>query len=151
MSTLRWGVMCVMQAFSHLSGAIRSVEHAVIGRRTCEVEWDLLELLDPDGAARAALGDTVLPQLSGRPAFETRVTMRALGIVRRELQLTDEHAAQRAATLAALGVGDEAELGAAIRDGAFEGREHELLGALRVLVAAKLEVANPGYTHKETP
>ncbi len=181
MSTLRWGVMCVMQAFAHLCGAIRSVEHAVIGRRTCEVEWDLLELLDPDGAgrpsadsephtmsappplhdrptvielldaARAALGDNVLPQLSGRPAFETRVTMRALGIVRRELQLTDEHAAGRATALAALGVGDEAELGAAIREGAFDGREHELFGALRALVAAKLEVANPGYTHKETP
>lgn len=43
--TLRWGVICVMQAFSHLSGARRSVEHAVIGRRACEVEWDLLELL----------------------------------------------------------------------------------------------------------
>jgi aminoglycoside phosphotransferase (APT) family kinase protein len=43
--TLRWGVICVMQAFTHLSGAMRSVEHAVIGRRACEVEWDLLELL----------------------------------------------------------------------------------------------------------
>ena len=52
--TLRWGVICVMQAFTHLSGAMRSVEHAVIGRRACEVEWDLLELLDPlqEGAAR---------------------------------------------------------------------------------------------------
>ena len=49
--TLRWGVICVMQAFTHLSGARRSVEHAVIGRRACEVEWDLLELLD--GRARA--------------------------------------------------------------------------------------------------
>jgi hypothetical protein len=104
--TLRWGVICEMQAFSHLSGAISSVEHAVIGRRTCEVEWDLLALLDPEGgertrsdadsemgsrsepptlhdrptmvelldAARAALGDNVLPQLDGRAAFETRVT-----------------------------------------------------------------------------
>ncbi|HEX5225690.1 MAG TPA: phosphotransferase family protein, partial [Solirubrobacteraceae bacterium] len=42
MGTLRWGVICVMQAFVHLSGATRSVEHAVIGRRACEVEWDLL-------------------------------------------------------------------------------------------------------------
>ena len=55
--TLRWGVICVMQAFSHLSGAMRSVEHAVIGRRACEVEWDLLELLDPP--------------LDGTPAGET--------------------------------------------------------------------------------
>src|SRR3954447_20481508 len=35
--TVRWGVICVMQANSHLSGARRSVEHAVIGRRACEV------------------------------------------------------------------------------------------------------------------
>jgi aminoglycoside phosphotransferase (APT) family kinase protein len=50
--TLRWGVICVMQAFTHLSGASRSVEHAVIGRRACEVEWDLLEMLaDSEPAA----------------------------------------------------------------------------------------------------
>ncbi len=45
--TLRWGVICEMQAFSHLSGEISSVEHAVIGRRTCEVEWDLLRAAGP--------------------------------------------------------------------------------------------------------
>ena len=30
-----------------------SVEHAVIGRRACEVEWDLLELLDPAASPSA--------------------------------------------------------------------------------------------------
>ncbi len=49
---LRWGVITVMQADAHLSGAIRSVEHAVIGRRSCEVEWDLLDLLAPDTKGR---------------------------------------------------------------------------------------------------
>jgi aminoglycoside phosphotransferase (APT) family kinase protein len=178
LSTLRWGVMCVMQAFSHLSGAIASIEHAVIGRRTCEVEWDLLELLDPApsgpplettpgpsaqslhdrptmvellDAARATLGDDVLPRLDGRAAFETRVTMRALGMVRRELIHADEHGARRSAALTSLGVASESELAAAIRDGAFEGRETELCAALRVLVAAKLDVANPSYIAKETP
>jgi aminoglycoside phosphotransferase (APT) family kinase protein len=43
--TLKWGVMCIMQASVHLSGAVRSVELAAIGRRTCENEWDLLGLL----------------------------------------------------------------------------------------------------------
>jgi hypothetical protein len=38
--------MCIVQAFTHLSGAARSVELATIGRRVCENEWDLLELLD---------------------------------------------------------------------------------------------------------
>ncbi len=45
MGTLRWGVICVLQAGSHLSGLSRSVELATIGRRTAETEWDLLELI----------------------------------------------------------------------------------------------------------
>jgi aminoglycoside phosphotransferase (APT) family kinase protein len=43
--TLRWGIICIVQALTHTSGAVRSVELAAIGRRVCEVEWDLLELL----------------------------------------------------------------------------------------------------------
>jgi aminoglycoside phosphotransferase (APT) family kinase protein len=46
LATLRWGVICRHQAERHLSGQARSVELAVIGRRVCETEWDLLELLD---------------------------------------------------------------------------------------------------------
>ncbi len=54
LGTLRWGVICLTQAWAHLSGAHRSVELAAIGRRVCEQEWDLLLLLDPEAAARAA-------------------------------------------------------------------------------------------------
>ena len=45
-ATLRWGVICRYQAERHLSGQTRSVELATIGRRVCETEWDLLNLLD---------------------------------------------------------------------------------------------------------
>ena len=45
LGTLRWGVICIMQASSHLSGASRSVELAAIGRRVCENEYDLLGLI----------------------------------------------------------------------------------------------------------
>jgi aminoglycoside phosphotransferase (APT) family kinase protein len=45
LGTLKWGIMCIMQAAAHLSGAARSVELAAIGRRVCEVEHDLLLLL----------------------------------------------------------------------------------------------------------
>jgi aminoglycoside phosphotransferase (APT) family kinase protein len=45
--TLKWGVICEMQAFSHLNGLVRSVELAALGRRVAEQEWDLLELIDP--------------------------------------------------------------------------------------------------------
>jgi aminoglycoside phosphotransferase (APT) family kinase protein len=46
LATLRWGVICRYQAERHLSGQSRSVELATIGRRVCETEWDLLDLLD---------------------------------------------------------------------------------------------------------
>jgi aminoglycoside phosphotransferase (APT) family kinase protein len=45
MGTLKWGIMCMVQAATHLSGTARSVELAAIGRRVCEVEHDLLLLL----------------------------------------------------------------------------------------------------------
>jgi len=45
LGTLKWGIICALQAATHLSGTIRSVELAAIGRRVCEVESDLLELL----------------------------------------------------------------------------------------------------------
>jgi aminoglycoside phosphotransferase (APT) family kinase protein len=208
--TLRWGVICVMQAYTHLSGSRRSIEHAVIGRRACEVEWDLLELLDPRpngppapdpvevnvgpgagepswftvprtsaglsaashsaaehdarassevppplhdrptaiellDAARGALGEHVLGELSGRPAFELRVTLRALGIVRRELEGANERAALHVRALTQLGVASEHELAEAVRGGAFDGRDEALRAGLREIVRAKLEVSNPSY------
>lgn len=42
-------MICRYQAERHLSGLHRSVELATIGRRVCETEWDLLNLLE--GAA----------------------------------------------------------------------------------------------------
>lgn len=46
MATLRWGIICRYQAQRHLAGQSRSVELAAIGRRVCETEWDLLNLLE---------------------------------------------------------------------------------------------------------
>ncbi|MGN6676291.1 MAG: phosphotransferase family protein [Streptosporangiaceae bacterium] len=65
LGTLRWGVICMTQAEAHLSGAHRSVELAAIGRRVCEQEWDLLLLLAPEAAARAA---ERRPRASGEPS-----------------------------------------------------------------------------------
>ena len=46
LATLRWGVICRYQAHRHLCGQTRSVELAAIGRRVCETEWDLLNLIE---------------------------------------------------------------------------------------------------------
>lgn len=45
LGTLKWGSICQRQASVHLDGPESSIEHAAIGRRVCEVELDLLEML----------------------------------------------------------------------------------------------------------
>jgi hypothetical protein len=68
LGTLRWGIICILQTLTHTTGAVRSVELAAIGRRVCEVEWDLLELLPwvvdevGDSSSRAS------PGVAARPA-----------------------------------------------------------------------------------
>jgi hypothetical protein len=44
-ATVKWATICALQSSAHLSGVTRSVELAAIGRRVCESEWDVLELL----------------------------------------------------------------------------------------------------------
>ena len=46
LGTVKWGVICIVQATRHLSGGQRSVELAAIGRRLAEQEYDVLNLLE---------------------------------------------------------------------------------------------------------
>ncbi len=48
-SSVWWGVGCMVQASRHLSGDVRSVELAAIGRRVWEQEYDVLLYLDGRG------------------------------------------------------------------------------------------------------
>ena len=72
--TLKWGVICEIQAQTHLQGLVRSVELATLGRRIAEMEWDLLELLDegrgPADAPPGAGGERHdrAPSLQDRPS-----------------------------------------------------------------------------------
>jgi aminoglycoside phosphotransferase (APT) family kinase protein len=43
---LRWAVGCISQANRHLSGQAPSVELASLGRRACEMELELLDLIE---------------------------------------------------------------------------------------------------------
>ncbi|HEX6115906.1 MAG TPA: phosphotransferase family protein [Solirubrobacterales bacterium] len=45
MGNVKWAVICARQAADHLTGRRPSAELASLGRRICEPEWDLLELL----------------------------------------------------------------------------------------------------------
>ena len=42
---VKWAVICARQAHDHLTGVRRSHELASLGRRICEPEWDMLELI----------------------------------------------------------------------------------------------------------
>jgi aminoglycoside phosphotransferase (APT) family kinase protein len=70
--TLRWGVICVMQAATHLGGVVRSVELAAIGRRVCEVEHDVLLLVSgppgEPGRGNGRPGDRSLGEVTEPPA-----------------------------------------------------------------------------------
>ena len=69
LGTLKWGIMCLVQAATHQGGSTRSVELAAIGRRVAEVDEDLLDLLDGphpyDPPAPAAVGGAPWSGLGG--------------------------------------------------------------------------------------
>ena len=43
--SLKWGIICMIQTFAHLSGAVNSLEKAAIGRRVSETEFDLMNMI----------------------------------------------------------------------------------------------------------
>lgn len=50
LGNVKWAVICARQAHDHLIGVRRSHELASLGRRICEPEWDLLELVRETGS-----------------------------------------------------------------------------------------------------
>lgn len=68
--TLRWGVLCIVQAQSHLSGVVRSVELAAVGRRVPEQEWDLLDSIEEaEGPGAVAESRPWTPEHGGRSGW----------------------------------------------------------------------------------
>jgi hypothetical protein len=108
LGNVKWAIGSLTQARRHLRGEERSVELAVLGRLSAEMEAELLHLLghfpasggarDGDGphdrpsagelaaAVREFLEGEVLPAVAAdqRLRFRTLVAMNALGIVERE-------------------------------------------------------------------
>jgi hypothetical protein len=112
-------------------------------------------------AARDFCENDLLPNLTGRVQFHTRVLLNVLGILQREWE--GEEAAVRAEydRLRSLLELDEpplsfadlrrkvraanAELAEKIRAGALDDRFDETLDALRATTREKLEIANPNW------
>jgi aminoglycoside phosphotransferase (APT) family kinase protein len=173
--TVRWGVICVIQAGIHLRGEVRSVELAAIGRRAAETEHDLLDLLGvppatvapaplelETGQDRPSLPEGIdavaelLEQMMGaddltaNTRFHLRVAVRLLRILEREARLgLPNGRADRLALGGLLGTPD-ASLGALLRSAAAGLRDgsvdsDDALPVLRDIVARKLAIANPDY------
>ncbi|MDF1602112.1 DUF6285 domain-containing protein [Nocardioides sp. YIM 152315] len=101
-----------------------------------------VELLD---AVCEFLEGQVLDAVEGGTRFHTRVSVNALRMVQRELQLGAADVAAHRARLAELGYEDDAALAQAIRAGAEDHRYAEVKAAVAESVGAKLRVANPRY------
>ena len=149
LGTLRWGVICMSQAWAHLSGAHRSVELAAVGRRVCEQEWDLLLLLAPDAASAGRRAARALAGVRSQPgpARTARRRSELLDAVRqfsparscpRPQASSPSTPASRPTSWASWPA--ELELGAIPADAGLAGS-----------VAARLAVANPKYFETTAP
>ncbi|MDH6242630.1 phosphotransferase family protein [Mycobacterium sp. OTB74] len=174
LATLRWGVICRFQAERHLSGQSPSVELATIGRRVCETEWDLLNLIDPDHAGAftrskpteshpdpsgvlhgrptaaelvAAVADFLDTDVRGATDGQVNYHARVAANALRMVQreLDNGSSDEASAALSKLCVTDEAELATAIRRGDLDDRADDLMPCLRVLVSNRLAAAHPSY------
>jgi aminoglycoside phosphotransferase (APT) family kinase protein len=159
--TLWWALGCLQMGQAWRSGADRTVERVVVGRRTAEQELDLIRLLEeeapeveraralpatgeeaaaPTGeptnreivqAVRDWIEGAIKPKAEGHAKFEAVVAMNALGIVLRDLD-----AGTRA---------EDQALAAALLAGETTLAEPGLLAKLRRAVLDKCAVDSPKY------
>ncbi len=96
--------------------------------------------------------ERIAPQLQDRDVFLARVSVNAIGVVRRELDLGPRADAAAMNRLAAIlgRTGDlaalEGRLSALIREGAFDQDEEALLDHLRLSAMDAVEIDQPGYS-----
>jgi|JI8StandDraft_1071087.scaffolds.fasta_scaffold252176_1 hypothetical protein len=108
-------------------------------------------------AAADYLEGALLPTLDGYHRFQTRVTVNALRIVMRELQLAPAQRADEHARLAALLGHDgdtaalEAELAAALVDGQRPPDDPSLIDHLRRTLRDALAIHNPKWAADAAP
>lgn len=172
--SFKWAVICLLQAFTHLSGQRRSVELAAIGRRVSEAEIDLLQSIAPRDSitpfvpeqARAGvrpsaaelasavsdfLDADLADSLQGRAAYHARVAINALEIVERDTQLGPAADAAEAERLAGLlgSHGSRHDMNAAlcrgIRDARLTAQTPGLVDHLWATTMARLAIDQPNY------
>lgn len=169
LSSLTWGLGTQKMINLWRTGKDRSLERAVIGRRTSETEIDLLLMLedaleietDPMQWAlpqpKQVTGKThasemlqalvewdeksVMPDADGRELFQARVARNAMGILTREVNFGPECLDATARRLKKLNV-TEAEVCNRLGNGALT---EDLLTHLRIDILDRLSIDQPGY------
>jgi len=159
--TLWWALGCLQMGQAWRSGADRTVERVVVGRRTAEQELDLIRLLEEEApeaerqrplppcahpaqtpvgeptnremveAVRDWIESAIKPKAEGHAKFEAVVAMNALGIVTRDLD-----AGVRA---------EDRTLAEAIMNGETTLAKPGLLARLRRAVLDKCAIDSPKY------
>ncbi|MGW0005356.1 phosphotransferase family protein [Nocardia grenadensis] len=170
--TLKWLVLSRFQAERHLGGAEYSLELAAIGRRVCESEYDLLDVLGlldaaPDDSASPAPAPTVhdrpdlieildlvretltgeigpaLPEDATAQRYLLRICASLLQIGGRELRSGAEPTDRVYEMLRALDCPTEAVLAERLRSGALTVAEPRVRDAVNAAVETRLRVSNP--------
>ncbi|TCK21745.1 phosphotransferase family protein [Pseudonocardia endophytica] len=171
--SVHWAVICRIQTERHLSGAERSLEMAVLGRRAVESEYDALLELGVVAPGPVALRETAVEDGPDRPTpdelldaiagfltdelttddprsrYLAKVARTGVGILRRERasgpRIREEHRAR----LAGIGCADDAALATGIRDGTLSTEDETVVDVVRRAVLDRLAVANPRYAERE--
>lgn len=165
--SLRWAVICRMQAAAAATGGDNTLELLAIGRRVAECEHDLLDLLGVppyDDAETAPVADLlgtppveellgavrefVLEVGSGADAktrYRSRVAAHVLGIAAREAAVAPAVREIYRVRLAGLGYRSETELALGVRAGRDHLDDPQVAEVIRGFAANRLKVANPKY------
>jgi hypothetical protein len=106
------------------------------------------ELLE---AVEECLQTEILPSADGRERYLLRVSIAALGQIRRELRLGAAHDTAHAERLATLGVASDEALAALIRDGAADAQRAEILAVLRAQIDDRLQIVAPPRAADQSP
>lgn len=170
--TLKWLVLSRFQAERHLGGAEHSLELAAIGRRVCESEYDLLDVLGllepgPGDSAPPVPVPTVhdrpelteildlvtetltaeigpaLPEDAGAQRYLLRICASLLQIGGRELRAGPAPSGRVHDMLRALDCPSEAALAERLRSGALSTADLRVRAAVNAAVETRLRVSNP--------
>ncbi|WP_280423662.1 phosphotransferase family protein [Nocardia carnea] len=170
--TLKWLVLSRFQAERHLGGTEHSLELAAIGRRVCESEYDLLDVLGllgklPGDSAPHTPASTVhdrpdlteileivtetltgeigpaLPEDAAAQRYLLRICASLLQIGGRELRAGSGPTERLHEMLRALDCPSEATLAERLRSGALSVADERVRSTVTAAVEARLQVANP--------